>query len=174
MQAQTIKIIFYSFIFTPMSLLPRAEPTFLQKHWRKILLSGAVAAFVVSLFVIAFQARARAMALERLADIQAARNALALYFHYRNDYPPVGESVAERLLGVGNAVCLDRSDEGLRVSCEDRVITQTLPRNVVYSKAAGGDYRLTFTLQQSVGDLGDTDRSGIIDCEAGRDEIRCR
>ncbi len=157
-----------------MSLLPPAEPTFWQKHLRKILVSGLLASWGRFLFVLASQAHARAGSLERLADIHASRNALALYFHSRNDYPPSGEATSDRAFGVGDAVCLDRSDEGLRASCENGVITAMLPRGVFYSKSGAGEYLLTFTLRKSVGDLGDTDRNGIIDCEASAIGMVCR
>lgn len=154
--------------------LPQA-PTFFQKHWRLVL---AVVIFVIMIgFVIWFvnRAQTRTQDLEKLAEAQGLRDTLGLYAYFRNDYPPAAGTTAERPLGQGDAICLDKSDEGLRNVCDpELLIARRLPQTgFVYQKSAVGNYELAFQLQKRLGSLFDVDKDGKIDCKGNKGGIEC-
>jgi len=154
--------------------LPQPK-TFLQKHWRLVL--AVVVFIIIAVFAFWFvnRARTRTQDLEKLAAVQDLRNNLGLYAYFRNDYPPVAGTTAERLLGQGDAICLDKSDEGLRNACDpELLIARRLPQaDFVYQKSAVGNYELAFQFQKRLGSLFDVNKDGRIECKATREGIEC-
>lgn len=104
------------------------------------------------------QARRRARDTKRVSDIQQVRNALLIYSNQRATYPATG--VEGKVLGEGAAQCLD--DDELKAACDPGrlVIMQRVPGESVathpdytYFFESSANYRITFTLEGSVGDL---------------------
>jgi hypothetical protein len=158
-----------------MSLLPPPPKTFLEKYWRLILITIFFVLLMGWTVWIVQQARIRAQDLKTLAEVNAIRNGLELYFYFRNDYPPAAKTVTEKILGKGDALCLDKSEIGFRVSCEKEAILPELPAaNFIYKKDKPGDYLLTFSLKKSIDGLQDVNKNGKIDCKLTREGIECR
>lgn len=152
-----------------------SPPTFLQKHLRLVLIIIIAIAAVSLVWWGLNRVSKRAEDLEVLADIGGAQSALNLYFYFRNDYPPAGSFTENRRLGENNAVCLDKTDEGLRNTCGKKAILRRLPkRNFIYHKPQLGDYELVFSLKNSIGDLRDLNRNGKIECKATKSGITCQ
>lgn len=157
-----------------MSFNVSKPPSFLQKYWRFVLAGLIVIIFFILIFVGLNYARHRADDFETLSQASNIRDGLALYFYDRNDYPPAGAVQNNIEFGLGGALCLDLSDDGIKNTCDKNIIIGQLPQRYFYKKSAVGDYALNFNLQGKIDGLRDVNGDGKIGCIMNKDGIECK
>lgn len=147
--------------------------------WR-LLVRIAVAVFAIGVITLGGllqrQSTKRAQAFETLSDIFVVRTGLEQYFLARAAYPHT--RTPSTPLGVGEAVCLDNSQEGFQFSCTHEVFVSVLPRAsdgsfYTYTNVSDG-YEVAFLLPVAVEALKDANRDGTLACIATSTTIDCK